>query len=958
MFSPSGEEVDWAREKTSKATTCLMFLVLLKTFQHLHYFPDVATIPMSITFHIRRIAGIKSQILPPTDKNTTLYRAREAVRDYLRLESWGSTALHLVAENIASLALVRDDPADLINNAVDTLVKARFELPAFSTLSRCVRRIRTVVNRRLFRLALSRCSEDLIQKLEALLQKQPAEKYSPFNELKALPQNPTRGHLREAAEHLLRLRSWGDLSPYLEGITGSKIHHFAGEARVLDAGEMKDFDTPKRITLLLCLLYRTQTQALDDLITMFCKKIGGIRNKAKEALALMQSQQGERTERLLSLVDEGLTGMEEEASDAEIGVRFRLRVNAFGGAQNCRDDYDSITKYLGDNFLPLVWSKLRNHMSTLLEAIRRLDFRATVPDTSLADAVAWLLENESRRKEWDRADLNLRFVPDKWMSLIRTKIKPGLCNLRHLKACIIFCLAHDLQSGDLCVPGSEEYSDYRDELISDEECRAALEKYCGELGFAPSAEGFVADLKQWICATAEHEDANYPESEALEIKSDGKFVLKRYKAALPRSETLMMEQAILKNMPERGILEVLSNVERWTNWTRHFGPASGSESKIANSTERYILTAFAYGCNLGPMQAAKHLRKVVTVHDLSFTNRRHVTAEKLEAAIVDILNKYRTLELPKLWGDGSTAAADGTKVDIYDRNLIAAYHFRYRDKGAVAYHHVADNYIAIFSHFIVCGVWEGVYILNALHKNKSDIRPNTLYSDTQGQSVTVFAFAYLSGIELMPRIRNLQDYVFFRPDENVRYRHIDGLFRDKIDWKLIQVHWFDMMKVILSIGAGKISSPTLLRKLGTESKKSSLYLAFRELGRAVRTEYLLRYVSNLELRRQITAGTNKAEAYNKLSDWLLFGNGGVIADNDPIEQEKVIKYNDLVTNALILQNASDLAMVVRKLVREGFPVKREDLALMSPYIMTVRRFGDYVLDRDAPEEELIDTLSV
>ena len=49
FFSPSDEEVAWAREKTSKATTCLMFLVLLKTFQHLHYFPNLSAIPLSVT---------------------------------------------------------------------------------------------------------------------------------------------------------------------------------------------------------------------------------------------------------------------------------------------------------------------------------------------------------------------------------------------------------------------------------------------------------------------------------------------------------------------------------------------------------------------------------------------------------------------------------------------------------------------------------------------------------------------------------------------------------------------------------------------------------------------------------------------------------------------------------------------------------------------------------------------
>ena len=65
----------------------------------------------------------------------------------------------------------------------------------------------------------------------------------------------------------------------------------------------------------------------------------------------------------------------------------------------------------------------------------------------------------------------------------------------------------------------------------------------------------------------------------------------------------------------------------------------------------------------------------------------------------------------------------------------------------------------------------------------------------------------------------------------------------------------------------------LLRKLGNYSRKNRLYQAFRELGRVVRTAFLLNYISDLELRDQITATTNKVEAYNGFSKWLFFGGG-------------------------------------------------------------------------------------
>nr|WP_199414700.1 Tn3 family transposase [Cupriavidus sp. P-10] len=60
---------------------------------------------------------------------------------------------------------------------------------------------------------------------------------------------------------------------------------------------------------------------------------------------------------------------------------------------------------------------------------------------------------------------------------------------------------------------------------------------------------------------------------------------------------------------------------------------------------------------------------------------------------------YLRLDLPKLWGKGKKVAADGTQYDVYKQNLLIGMHFRYRRMGAVAYRHVADNYIAVFRHF-------------------------------------------------------------------------------------------------------------------------------------------------------------------------------------------------------------------------------------------------------------------
>jgi len=100
--------------------------------------------------------------------------------------------------------------------------------------------------------------------------------------------------------------------------------------------------------------------------------------------------------------------------------------------------------------------------------------------------------------------------------------------------------------------------------------------------------------------------------------------------------------------------------------------------------------------------------------------------------------------------------------------------------------------------------------------------------------------------------------------------------------------------------------------------------------RAVRTIYLLKYISDKELREEVHANTNKVESFNGFSKWLNFG-GEILQENDPEEQDKLIKYNDLVANALIFQNVIDQTQIIKRLVDAGFNVKGEDLKTLSRY---------------------------
>ncbi len=244
-----------------------------------------------------------------------------------------------------------------------------------------------------------------------------------------------------------------------------------------------------------------------------------------------------------------------------------------------------------------------------------------------------------------------------------------------------------------------------------------------------------------------------------------------------------------------------------------------------------------------------------------------------------------------------------------------------------------------------CGVWEAVEIIEGLLKNNSDVQPDIIHGDTQAQSTVVFALAYLLGFRLMPRIRNWKDLKLFRPSKQSTYKNIDALFNDTINWDLIENHWEDMMQVVLSIKKGKMSSSKLLRKLSTCSKKNRLYQAFQELGYIIRTLFLLDYISDVELRETITARTNKVESYNAFSDFCSFGSEILVASNDDREMEKAVKYNDILTNAVMLQNVSDMTEIIAELKDEGHAIAKDDMSYLCPYMTEhLKRFGDIVMD--------------
>jgi TnpA family transposase len=926
----------------------LLLAVLLKTRRDFGYFPVPGEVHASIAAHVAARLGLTAPHPPIAEVrwSSKIYRYHAAVRIHLGVTPYDEMAERLLSGIVLDAAETMSDPADLINRAIEALGSAAIDLPGFSTLDRLVSRLRADIHGRIFSRVAESLAHDTAAALDALLIKLPNSLTTAFNRLKQAPGPAAPKTIRLWVERMEWLRGSIDPDPPLEGIAHTKLRQFAAEAAALEVSDMLDIaQAGRRHTLLLALLRQSRMRCRDELIEMMLRRIRRTQVAAKERLDALHDQHQGTEETLIGIFGQILETEQAQDTDAAFGCQVRKLLSEQGGVAALAGQCETVSVWHRGNDLPLLWPIHAKHRVLLFRLLDLVDVRTATQDRSLLDALGVVSKHRHARRDEVLEDVDLGFASQRWQSFVaKRRLKSGTFDRRALEVCVFVYLADALQTGDLYVVGAENFADYRAQLLPWAECEARLPAYCATLGIPERGEDFAAALKAELTTLAAAVDAGFAVNSELSIDADGTPHLKQLATTEQPAGLAEFEHEIRVRMPERHLLDILKHAEHWSRYTRHFGPPSGSDPKLAQAVPRYLFTVFGYGCNLGPGQTARHAPEVASAQALRRINAQHINADKLEAAMVDVIDQYARFSLPRHWGSGSTAIADGTHVKLRENNLLGSQHIRYGAYGGIAYHHIADSYIALFTSFIPCGVWEAVHILDGLLKNRSEIQPDTLHADTQGQNEPVFGLCRLLGIKLMPRMRGIGDLTFYRPAKSFRYEHIDALFTGDVDWDLIATHTRDMIQVVLSIQAGRVMPSMLLRKLSTFNRRSLLYRAFRELGRVERTLFLLRYISNTEVRRVIRAETTKIETYNEFLDWVSFG-GSVIKSGDPLEQEKQLKYASLVANTIMLSNVVDMTTVLSSMAADGHAVTPDLVACASPYIRGhILRFGQYALD--------------
>jgi TnpA family transposase len=961
IYTPNAEELALARVYTRRPAPRVGFLILLKTFQRLGYFPMVSDVPRTICDHIARTADFDSLPfrLDTYDDTNARTRNTSAILDFLGVAAFGKGGEAAMIRAATDAAATKDDLADIVNVTLEELVRQRFELPGFTVLLRSAKSARSKVNLGYQRLIHQALGESRRSRIDELFISGSRNAKTFWDAVKREPQRPTVGHIREFTEHMRWLRELDPGEATFAAIPDVKLRQFASEALSLDAASMRDLASLKRYALAATLIRFQTARALDDMAEMFVKRMQKLHRHAKDALDEYHLQSVERTHGLVAILRQIVIA----TCNSEAPEKEKLRsVNAALGDRPdaILEQCEAFGAHAGGNYLPFLTRFYKGVRRALFGLIDAMPLLSTSSDISILAAVA-LVQRRRKSKE-ERVSIprntDLSWITEKWWPLVvgdSTKRDERVTRIsrRFFELCVFTQVMNDLKSGDLAIAGGDKFADYRIGLLTEEEFERERHVYGEQVGIPVKARAFVNEMRAALREAAKEADSSFPENEWVRIENKEAVVTRSISRTKPPGFPLL-KRYMKERLDPVNIIDILTDTDHWLEWTRHFGPLSGHEAKIENPRGRYIATTFCYGCNLGPTQTARSL-KGPGRRQVSLVNQRHATDETIQKATVEVINAYNRFALPKFWGTGKRASVDGTKWDLYEQNLLSEYHVRYGGYGGIGYYHVSDTYIALFSHFIPCGVWEAVHILDGLLQNHSDIQPDTIHGDTQAQNAPVFALAHLLGIKLMPRIRNWKHLKLFRPDRKERLEHIDELFDDVVDWSLIESNFDDMLRVAVSIKAGHVTAAAVLRRLGSASRKNKLYFAFRELGRVVRTKFLLAYLSDVELRRTIQAATNKSEAFNGFAQWVAFGGGGVIAQNDRDEQRKVIKYNHLVSSLVIFHTVDGMTKVLGELEAEGHTFSREAIGALSPYRTEhINRFGDYTLNLERKPPPLAD----
>jgi len=317
---------------------------------------------------------------------------------------------------------------------------------------------------------------------------------------------------------------------------------------------------------------------------------------------------------------------------------------------------------------------------------------------------------------------------------------------------------------------------------------------------------------------------------------------------------------------------------------------------------------------------------------LSWVRQNYIRADTLIRSNATLVSAQAAIPLARAWGGGDVASADGLRFVVPVRTIHSGPNPRYfgQERGVTYYNLTSDQFTGLGGIVVPGTLRDSLALLSVLLEQETALQPTEVMTDTGAYTDVMFGIFHLLGFQFSPRLADIGGTRFWRVDPKADYGALDGLARHRAKMPLVVQNWDDLLRLAGSLKLGLVQAGGLIRTLQTNDRPTKLARALEEWGRVVKSLYLLSYIDDEAYRRRILVQLNRGEGRHQLARAVFHGKRGELRQRYREGQEDQLGALGLVVNVIVLWNTIYMDAALNQLRSEGFDVRDEDVARLSP----------------------------